>query len=117
MLIPSKHTGHTRDGVRRAYIDFGGDQPSGPTSTTQTVDVPEWAKGFAKEGVGAASSLVFNRDASGNITGFRPYQTYTGERAAQFTPLQQQAFAQAGQQGVAGQIGQATGLASQAAQG
>ena len=113
MIIPSKHTGHTRDGVRRVF-DSGS---SGPSETTQTVDVPDWAKGFAKEGVGAASSLVFNRDASGAITGFKPYESYTGERTAQFTPLQQQAFAQAGQQGIAGQIGQATGLAGQAAQG
>ena len=115
-MIISKHTGHARDGIRRVFFG-GGDEPASATSTTQTVDVPDWAKGFAKEGVGAASSLVLNRDPAGNITGFKPYETYTGERTAQFTPLQQQAFGQAGQQGIAGQIGQATGIAGQAAQG
>lgn len=115
MIIPSKHTGHTRDGVRRVFDSGGGG--GAPSETTQKVDVPDWARGFAKEGVGAASSLVFNRDAAGNITGFKPYETYTGERTAQFTPLQQQAFTQAGQQGIAGQLGQATGIAGQAAQG
>ena len=112
MLIPNKHTGHTRDGIRRVF--FGGDD-SGPTSTTQTVDLPPWAKETGKEALGAAGALVFNRDAQGNITGFRPYELYQGERGAQFTPLQQQAFQAAGQQGIAGQIGQATGIAGQAA--
>lgn len=43
-----------------------------------------------------------------------PYQQYQGERVAQFSPLQQQAFENAGQMGVAGQIGAATDIASQA---
>ena len=113
MIIKNKHDGWVR-GVRRVYIDSG--DSSGPSETTQKSDVPDWAKPFAKEQLGAASSLVFQRDASGNITGFQPYQQYTGERSSQFTPLQQQAFQSAGQQGVAGQIGQATGLAGAAAQ-
>ena len=79
MLIPSKHTGHTRDGVRRLFIDGGSEAP---TSTTQTVDLPPWAKETGKEALGAAGALVFNRDAQGNITGFRPYELYQGERVA-----------------------------------
>jgi len=111
MIIPSKHSGYVH-GVRRVFDTGGG----GPSSTTQTSDLPDWAKPFAKEQLGAASSLIFNRDASGSITGLQPYQAYGGERNAQFTPLQQQAFQSAGQQGVAGQIGQATGIAGAAAQ-
>lgn len=115
MIIKSKHDGYVR-GIRRVHADFGGDSGGGTATQTTVSDVAPWAKPFAKEQLGAASSLVFQRDASGNITGFQPYQQYTGERSSQFTPLQQQAFQSAGQQGVAGQIGQATGLAGAAAQ-
>ena len=111
MIIHSKHSGFVH-GVRRMF-DSGG---SGPSETTQKSDVPDWAKPFAKEQLGAASSMVFQRDAAGNLTGMQPYQQYTGERTAQFTPLQQQAFQSAGQQGIAGQIGLATGLAGSSAQ-
>lgn len=102
MIIPSKHTGHTRDGVRRVF-DSGG---SGPSETTQKIDVPDWAKPYAQEALAKAAALTQT-----------PYQAYTGERVAGFTPLQQQAFQAAGQQGIAGQIGQATGIAGQAATG
>jgi len=113
MIIHSKHDGFVR-GVRRVFGDGG----SGGGDATQTTisDVAPWAKPAAQEALGVAGSLIFNRDAEGNITGMKPYQQYTGERAAQFTPLQQQAFQSAGQQGIAGQIGQATGLAGSAAQ-
>lgn len=112
MLIPSKHEGY-QAGIRLYPCDGGGEAPS--PNQTQTTDVPDWAKPYAKEQLGASSSMIFNRDDAGNITGMRPFQPYTGERTSQFTPLQQQAFQSAGQQGVAGQIGQATGIAGAAA--
>lgn len=102
MIIPSKHTGHVMGGVRRVFDSGGG----GNGTQTQVVDLPDWAKPYAQESLAKASALTQT-----------PYQTYTGERTAGFTPLQQQAFTQAGQQGVAGQIGQATGIAGQAATG
>jgi hypothetical protein len=46
-----------------------------------------------------------------------PYQAYTGERVAQFSPLQQNAMNAAGQLGVAGQIGAGTDLAAGAGLG
>ena len=101
MIIHSKHNGFVK-GVRRVY-DSGS---SGPSETTQKVDVPDWAKPYAQETLAKASALSQ-----------APYQAYTGDRLAQFTPLQQQAFQAAGQQGIAGQLGQATGIAGSAAQG
>jgi hypothetical protein len=112
VLIRSKHEGY-QAGIRLYPCDGGGEAPS--PNQTQTTDVPDWAKPYAKEQLGASSSMIFNRDDAGNITGMRPFQPYTGERTSQFTPLQQQAFQSAGQQGVAGQIGQATGIAGAAA--
>ena len=62
---------------------------SGNGTSTQIQDVPEWARGYAKTALGQASELT---DISKN-----PYQSYGGERQAQFTPLQQQSY-----QGAAG---------------
>jgi hypothetical protein len=102
MIIPSKHNGYTRDGVRRVYIDGGGGGGT-PEKQTTVVDIPEWAKPYAKENLGKAQALSDT-----------DYQAYGGERIAQFTPLQKQAFQSAGQQQVAEQIGAGSGLAGTA---
>lgn len=98
MLIPNKHNGYTRDGVRRVFFDGGGGGSS--TATTYTSNVPDYAEKPFMENL-----------AKGIALGNAPYQAYGGERAAQFTPLQKQAFDQADNQQVAGQIGAATGIA------
>jgi hypothetical protein len=103
MLIPNKHNGYTRDGVRRVFCDDGGGGTQ--KSTSYTSNVPEYAKEPFMEMIGKGVALSE-----------APYQAYGGERVSQFTPLQQQAFQQAGSQGVAGQIGQASGIAGLAAQ-
>lgn len=61
----------------------------GSGTSTQITDVPDWAKPYAKDALGKASALT-NIDKN-------PYQAYGGDRTAQFTPLQQQAY-----QGAAG---------------
>jgi len=58
MIIQSKHDGFLY-GVRRVRDTGGG---SSPSATTNTTDIPDWAKPFAKEQLGAASSMIFNRD-------------------------------------------------------
>ena len=94
--------GATRREVGGKIIYGGGGGDGGqPEKQTTIVDIPDWAKPYAKESLGKASALTST-----------PYQTYGGERIAQFSPLQKQAFGQAGQQQVAGQIGTGTGLAS-----
>ena len=74
------------------------------TSSTQT-SIPDYAKPYVQTMLGQAGALTSE-----------PYQAYTGERAAQFTPLQQQSFAGAQNLGPAGQLGMATSLAQQAGQ-
>jgi hypothetical protein len=99
MRIQSKHDGYVK-GVRLVFCDGGGGGGGSTTATQYTSNVPEYAKGEFMDLVGKASALSN-----------APYQAYTGERTAQFTPLQQQAFGQAGQQQTAGQLGLGTGLA------
>ena len=75
----------------------------GGGTSTQIQDVPDWAKPYAKTALGQASQLT---DVVKN-----PYQTYGGERTAQFTPLQQQSYQgaagmQAGPQAFQSQVGQ-----------
>jgi len=79
----------------------GGGSSSG--TSTQIQDVPDWAKPYAKTALGQASQLT---DITKN-----PYQSYTGDRTAQFTPLQQQSYQgaaamQAGPQAFQSQVGQ-----------
>ena len=75
----------------------------GGGTSTQITDVPDWAKPYAKEALGKASALT---DIKKN-----PYQAYGGDRSAQFTPLQQQAYQgaagmQAGPAAFQSQVGQ-----------
>jgi len=75
----------------------------GSGTSTQIQDVPEWARGYAKKALGTAEQLT---DIDKN-----PYQSYTGERVAQFTPLQQQSYQgaanmQAGPGAFQSQVGQ-----------
>jgi hypothetical protein len=87
----------------------GGGGSSGDSSQTQVVDLPEWAKPYAKESLGQASALT---DVNKN-----PYQAYGGERQAGFTDLQNQAFQGAAGMQTSPQIGQAAGAAGMATLG
>jgi hypothetical protein len=93
-----------KEGGRIIYGDGGGSAPAQPSSVTQTQDLPDWAIPYAQEvlGKGAALSQA-------------PYQTYTGERTAQFTPLQQQAFQGATTMAPSAATGQGINIAGQAA--
>jgi hypothetical protein len=84
MLIPNKFNGYQRDGTRLLHISMGGGG-GGPTQTTSTVqntNIPEYAKGYVENMLGATQKQLFqgNTDESGNfnITGFKPYQAYGG---------------------------------------
>lgn len=73
-----------------------------PSSSTSVMDLPDWAKGYAKDTLAKTAALT---DISQN-----PYQTYKGERIAGTQPLQQQAFTSAagmnaGPEGFAKDIG------------
>jgi hypothetical protein len=107
MRIPSKHEGYAADGVRLYPIDSGGGGGGSSTGTTTTIqDVPDWAKPYAKEGLGKAAALT---DTEQN-----PYQTYDGSRQADFTGLQNQAFQGAQNMGPSGAMGTAANMAGTA---
>jgi hypothetical protein len=102
---------------------------SSPTQVQQTQVgfAPEIAP-YAQNLLGTAAGTVYQyqKDASGNnvldengmpiISGFQPYQEYTGDRQAQFTPLQKQSFEGAQQMQPAYQLEGATGIAGLAGQ-
>lgn len=86
-------------------------QQSDPTFSTTSMqgttsrEIPAWLEGASKDIVGRAGDLSN-----------QGYQSYDGQRVADFTDLQQGVFSGIANQGVAGQVGQATGLAGLAAQ-
>lgn len=76
----------------------GGGQPR-ETVQTQTT-IPEYAKPYVERMLGKAEAATS-----------APYQAYGGQRVAEFSPLQQQAFQGAANLGPAGQIGAGTQFA------
>lgn len=92
MIIPSKHSGYGEGGrltsTRRVYDGGGG------ATQTQVTDVPDWAKPTAQKLLGQASGLTLGVDEQGKPK--NPYKQYDGQRTAQFTPLQMQAYGNAG---------------------
>ena len=92
----------------------GGDPPApsaapATTSQTQTAELPEWARPYAKETLAKGAALT---DINAN-----PYQTYGAQRIAGFTPMQQQAQQQAQNMQPSAQLGTGTGIASLAGLG
>lgn len=94
-----------------------------PTQITQyqTGFAPEIAP-YGQALLGSAMGSVFQTEtdpATGmpKVTGFNPYMQYQGDRFAQFSPLQQQAFTGAQGMQSAPQLEQASALAGQAGLG
>ena len=78
------------------------------TNITQT-SIPDYAKPYVESLLGDVQGLT---DINQN-----PYMQYMGDRVAQFTPLQQQAYENAGLMQTAPQLQDATALAGQAGLG
>jgi len=87
----------------------GGDSPPADTTTTQTMELPEWARGYAKDTLAKGAALT---DINKN-----PYQQYGGERIAGFQPMQQQAFESAAGMQPSQQVGLGSGIAGMAGLG
>ncbi len=104
--------------------------------TTVPTQVVQNQVGFAPElapygqnllGTAASTVYQYQKDDKGQnvldekgmpiISGFQPYQAYTGERTAQFTPLQLQSFQGAQGMQPSALMGSAANLASQAGLG
>lgn len=116
-------------GVLRTGGGSGGGS-SGPTQTNvQNTNIPEYARPYTETMLGTAQQQVYNYDANGNVTGFKPYIPYgatvdsagnitnTAQEQAQaavapFSPLQQTSFYNAGNLGLPGQYNTGTGYAA-----
>ena len=92
----------------RVYGGGGGPAPN-PDKTTQTVELPEWARPYAKDALAKGAALT---DIEKN-----PYQQYGGERIAGFQPMQQQAFQSAANMQPSAQVGLGSGIAGMAGVG
>ena len=77
--------------------------------TISQTSIPDYAKPFVEEMLGKAQYFT---DTEQN-----PYMQYQGDRVAQFTPLQQQAYQNAGLMQAAPQLGDATALSGMAGLG
>lgn len=90
---------HPIEIVKKFTLHFGGSPaPQPASSTTSTQDLPAWAKGYAQD--------TLNKGAALTDTSQNPYQAYGGQRIADFSNLQNQAFSQAGPGGFANTVGQ-----------
>jgi hypothetical protein len=104
-----------KEGGRVIYGGGGGGGGSAPapaqptTSTTYQTSIPEYAKPYMEDVMGKAKALT---DINAN-----PYQPYGGQRNADFSQMQQQAFGNIGSMGPASQLGTGTGLATGAGLG
>jgi hypothetical protein len=81
MLIKTKFEGYARDGVRKHFLDMGGDPPAPSSQTITQTSIPNYARPYVEKMLGQTEAL------SGT-----PYQTYDRERISGFTPMQQQSF-------------------------
>jgi len=85
-----------------------------PQVSLQTINqsqtsIPDYAKPYVEDLLGQAQAVT---DINAN-----PYMQYMGDRVAQFSPLQQQAYENAGLMQTAPQLGDATALAGMAGLG
>jgi hypothetical protein len=108
--LPEEAFKHIGDRKIRPQGDSGGGSSAPATqTTTQTSELPEWARGYAKDTLAKGAALT---DVNQN-----PYQTYTGDRIAGFSPMQQQAMQGAQNMTTAPQTGEATAAATMAGLG
>ena len=95
----------------------GGGGGGTPTQTTAyQTNLPEYAKPYVMNMLGAAQNQLFTT-SGGDITGFRPYTPYSTDPTQYFagpSSLQQSVYNEAGQMQTPGQYAPATGLAGAA---
>ena len=110
MVIPSKHNGYTRDGIRLYPMDSDDPAPDATTRITEQGPTTEKRTSSTKlpDYVTANTKDIF---AKAKTIGDTPYTAYGGPRVAEFTPDMLTAMERMRTQGVAGEINQAAGLA------
>ena len=90
-------------GKIKLYKKGGGGSPAPTSQTVTNTSIPDYAKPYVETMLGKTQALT---DINQN-----PYQTYGGQRIAEFSPLQQQAFGNVANMQTAPQLGQATNFA------
>lgn len=81
-------------GLIQTYLTLwggGGDGDGGggsQTSTSYSTNLPEYAQPYYNELLKQTGRETFAYAANGQVTGIKPYQPYTGQRVAGFTPEQ-----------------------------
>lgn len=99
-----------RDASGKIKPQGGGGTTSTPTSQTVTnTSIPEYAQPYVESTLGKAAALT---DINQN-----PYQPYTGQQIAGFTPMQTQAMGSIAGQQTAPQLADASNLAYQSGMG
>ena len=96
-----------KEGGRIIY--GGGGSPAPASTQTQISELPDWAKGYAKDTLSKTAALT---DISQN-----PYKPYEANRIAGFSPLQQQSQQNAANMQTSGATGFGTQLAGAAGLG
>jgi hypothetical protein len=105
MIIRTKHSGYV-NGCNRLYPGGGGQAPAPTNQNVSQTTIPEYAQPQVERMLGKAEALSET-----------PYQAYGGQRIAEFSPMQQQAFQGAANLGPAKQLGTATQMAGMAGLG
>ena len=107
----------------------GGGQPAPQQNTTVNTNIPEYAKPYVETMLGTAQQQIYNYDANGNVTGFKPYVPYgatvdaagnitntaqdqVAASIAGFSPMQETSFTNAARLGLPGQYNTGTGYAA-----
>jgi len=107
----------------------GGGQPTQTSSNVTNTNVPEYARPYVENMLGATQQQLFKMDGN-NITGFQPYKAYGGtydeagnqtaydpsKAIAGFSPMQQQAQQGIGNMQLPGEFGTAAGATQYATQ-
>jgi hypothetical protein len=113
--------------TRLGFICWGGQGGGGNpgASTTYTSNIPDYARPYVENMMGATQSQLFNTAVNPDtgateMTGFKPYQPYSTDPnnyVAPFTPMQNQSFQGASNLVTPSQFGTATNMASLSGQG
>ena len=115
-ILRSKHSGWTHEGRRTPYFGGGGGGSAPPQqNTTYSSNVPEYARPYVENMLESTQKQIYTTDpATGQQTGFRPYQPYSkdpNDYIAPFSPIQQQAQAGVANLRTPDQFQAATGVA------
>lgn len=103
----------------------GGGAPQPTSTTAYQTNLPEYAKPYVMNMLGAAQNQLFTTTPGadgqpGEITGFKPYTPYSNDPTQYFagpSSLQRSVYNEAGQMQTPGQFGAASGLAGMSGMG